>query len=127
MKSTGNFYFDSLISDALSKGEELSYAKSLIIRALLQSVDKLVIIDPHLTEEQAVGMVQQLSMAGIRDVYIHSDVSNQMDIWMAIDAFGMKLRGIEVVFNPQYTENQRNFGDGCGEDKVISAFHFSFD
>lgn len=126
MKSTGNRYFDSLISNALSNGEELSYVESLIIRALLQSEDRLVIIDPHLTEEHAVGMVQHLSLAGIRDVYIHSDISNQMDIWMAIDAFGMKLWGIEMISNPRYTENQRNYGDGCGEDTVISAFHFSF-
>ncbi len=116
-----NKYFDELVA----RGAKLTAPQFIIVKALGRCKDKLVICDGHMTEEEAVAMAQQLSLAGINDVYINCEWSNQMGTWMAIDSFGMKLRGIEMVDNPQYAEDVKRFRESY-EPEQIPAFHFSF-
>lgn len=116
-----NKYFDELGAS----GSKLTASQFIIAKALRRCEDKLVICDSHMTVEESVAMVQQLSLAGINDVYINCEWSNQMETWMAIDSFGMKLRGIEMVDNPKYVEDMKRFRESYEADQ-IPAFHFSF-
>lgn len=116
-----NKYFNELVAS----GSKLTVSQFLIARALRRCDDKLVICGRRMTVEESVAMVQQLSLAGINDVYINCEWCYQMETWMAIDSFGMKLRGIEMVDNPKYAEDMRRFCESY-EAEQIPAFHFSF-
>lgn len=116
-----NKYFDELVAS----GAKLTTPQFIIAKALRRCEDKLVICNSYMTVEEAVAMVQQLSLAGINDIYINCKWSNQMETWMAIDRFGMKLRGIEMVDNPKYAEDIKRFRESY-EAEQIPAFHFSF-
>lgn len=116
-----NKYFDELVAS----GSKLTASQCIIVKALGRCKDKLVICDSHMTEEEAVAMAQQLSLAGINDVYINCEWSNQMWTWMAIDSFGLKLRGVEMVDNPKYAEDMKRFHESY-ETEQIPAFRFSF-
>lgn len=115
-----NQYFDEL----LASGKSMTRVQSIIARELKRCDDKLVIYDRNMTIKENLEMVQQLSLAGINDVYINNEWSNQMETWMAIDSFGMKLRGIEMVDNPKYAEDMNLFR-WSSEVEQIPAFHFS--
>lgn len=116
-----NKYFDKL----LASGKSVTRVQSIIARELKRCDDKLVIYDRNMTAKESIEMVQQLSLAGINDVYINNEWSNRMETWMAIDSFGMKLRGIEMVDNPKYVEDMKLFR-WSSEAEQIPAFHFSF-
>lgn len=117
-----NKYFDEMVAS----GAKLTGSQFIIAKALGRCENKLVICDSHMTAKEAVAMVQQLSLAGINDIYINCEWSNQMEMWMAIDSFGMKLRGIEMVENPKYLEDVKLFHESY-EAEQIPAFHFSFE
>lgn len=117
-----NSYFEEMIAS----GARLGKAQNIIVRSLLDSTDKLVICGYDFSAETAASMAQQLSLAGIKEVYIHSEWSNQLDAWMAMDGMGLKLRGIEMVSNPEYARDIRDFGESL-RDEMVPAFHFSFE
>ena len=117
-----NRYFDELVA----ADQPLSPAQNFLIYHL-QLSDKMLVLEDctGMSPEFAVAMVQQLSLAEINDVYINSERSNQMDAWMAMDGFGMKLRGIEMVDNPRNSAEMRKWGSSTCNER-IPAFHFSF-
>lgn len=103
-----------------------SHAEWMLLRADFVRENVVFVCDPEFdSAADAAGFAQQLSLAGINELYVSSSWSNQMDNWMAIDSFGMKLRGIEMVDNPKYAEDMKRFRESY-EAEQIPAFHFSF-
>ena len=117
-----NEYFDGLVAS----GEKMTSVQILIAKALLKCKDKLVVAEaPALCEDKAREIACELRNAEIKDLYINSSFSNQMDVWMALDASGLKLCGICMVENPRYAEEVERFGTSYCEEE-LPAFHFSF-
>ena len=75
--------------------------------------------------EDAVAIAQQLSLAGINELFVICQFSNQLDYWAAMDDFGLKLRGIEYIDNAEYMEEMDRWGSSDRPEKV-AALRFSF-
>jgi hypothetical protein len=112
-------YIEQLQKEATEKKLD-SRAKWMLLRADLVGENTVFVHDPEFdSTADAVGFAQQLSLAGINELYVSSSWSNQMDNWMAMDSFGLKLRGIESIKNPAHERN--NWAPEC-----VPAFRFSF-
>ena len=59
-----------------------------------QKFGRICLDHPIYTDKDAAAIAQELSLAGINELYITSQSSNQLDLWAVMDAFGLKLRGI---------------------------------
>lgn len=124
-----NQYIEQIIAD-IENGKEVSLAKCRIVRAY-QSPNynfygRICVSDSLHTAEDAVELAQQLSLAGIKDLYITGEWSNQLAFWFAIDAFGMKLSGIEMIENGDYRRDVAQWGSSFQEPE-IPALKFSFE
>lgn len=76
--------------------------------------------------EKAAALAQQLSMAGINELYITGEWSNWFEAWMALDSFGLKLRGICQIKNADYYQDIEKWGDS-DRPSDLTALKFSFE
>ena len=123
-----NSYIEQIIND-IQDGKDVSRIKRQLSYAYQQPMSTMygmICWDNAIhTEEDAVALVQQLSLAGINELYITGGWSNQLDQWFAMDAFGMKLRGIVQIENADYQKEVEKWGDS-DRPKTIAALRFSF-
>ena len=112
-------YIEQLRKKATEKKLD-SHAEWMLLRADFVGENAVFVRDPEFdSAADAAGLAQQLSLAGINELYVSSSWSNQMDNWIAMDSFGLKLRGIESIKNPAHERN-----DWAPE--FVPAFRFSF-
>ena len=64
-------------------------------------------------------------MAGINELYITCQFSNQLDQWAVMDAFGLKLRGIGFIDNADYIADVERWGSSFLPE-TVAALRFSF-
>ena len=64
-------------------------------------------------------------LAGINELYITSQSSNQLDLWAVMDAFGLKLRGIGFIDNADYIVDVERWGSS-DLPETLAALRFSF-
>lgn len=118
------------IYDRIQNGEEVSRNQWELARAYkkpaYQKFGRLCLDNSIHTVEDAAALAQNLSMAGIGEVYVTSQSSNQLDQWAAMDAFGLKLRGIEYIDNAEYAEDMERWGTS-NQPERIAALRFSFE
>ena len=80
---------------------------------------------PIFTDTDAAAIAQELSLAGINELYITSQSSNQLNLWAVMDAFGLKLRGIGFIENADYIVDVERWGSS-DLPETIAALRFSF-
>lgn len=118
------------LKNKLKAGEALSPAQAMIIcestKQVFKKFGKMCLSLPIHRVEDAIGLVQNLSLAGINEVYVTCEYSNQLNEWMAMDAHGMKLRGIEMVENSDYHSDIESWGSSK-KPELIPALKFSFE
>lgn len=124
-----NTYIDQLL-DKLADGEKLTDPELILTRAYqAQAYARygLICVDDALhSAETAAALAQQLSMAGINELYITGEWSNQFEAWMAMDGFGLKLRGICQIMNAEYYREVERWGDS-DRPKELTALKFCFE
>lgn len=123
-----NTYIDQLV-EKMENGEKLTAPKRFLVRAYRAKAYErygFICVDDALHGvENAVALAQQLSMAGINELYITGDWGNQFDAYMAMDDFGLKLRGICRVKNAEYYRDIEKWGDS-DRPSDLTALKFSF-
>lgn len=124
-----NAYIDQLL-DRLESGENLTIPKRLLVRAYKKKAYErygFICVEDSLHDaENAAALVQQLSMAGINELYITGEWGNQFEAWMAMDSFGLKLRGICRIMNAEYYRDIEKWGESERPSDLI-ALRFSFE
>lgn len=123
-----NAYIDQLL-DKLADGEKLTDTKLILTRAYQAPAYArygfICVGDALHDAEKAAALAQQLSMAGINELYITGEWSNQFEAWMAMDSFGLKLRGICQIENAEYHRDIERWGDS-DRPSELKALKFSF-
>lgn len=123
-----NTYIDQLL-EKLADGEKLTTPKLILTRAYQAPAYArygFICVDDALHDaEKAVSLAQQLSMAGINELYITGEWSNQFEAWMALDSFGLKLRGICRIENADHYQDIEKWGDS-DRPSDLTALKFSF-
>lgn len=123
-----NAYIDQLL-DKLADGEKLTDTKLILTRAYQAPAyvryGFICVGDALHDVEKAAALAQQLSMAGINELYITGEWSNQFEAWMALDSFGLKLRGICQIKNADYYQDIEKWGES-DRPSDLTALKFSF-
>lgn len=123
-----NAYIEKLI-DRMASGEKMSISGRMIARAYQAEAYKrygLICVEDALHgSDVAAGLAQKLSAAGINDLYITGEWSNQFDEWMTMDGFGLKLRGICRIKNAEYYRDIERWGESDRPEE-LTALKFSF-
>lgn len=124
-----NAYIDQLL-DRLAGGEKLTDTKLILTRAYQAPAYArygFICVDDALHDaESAAALAQQLSMAGINELYITGEWGDQFEAWMALDSFGLKLRGICKIENADYYQDIERWGDS-DRPSDLTALKFSFE
>ena len=79
----------------------------------------------HLHRQGCGGHRTGAFLAGINELYITSQSSNQLDLWAVMDAFGLKLRGIGFIDNADYIVDVERWGSS-NLPETLAALRFSF-
>lgn len=123
-----NNYIEQIIND-IQNGKDVSRIESQLSYVYKQPAYTMYGMicwnDAIHTEEEAAALAQQLSLAGINELYVTSGWSNQLSQWFAMDAFGMKLRGIVQIDNADYHMEVARWGKS-DRAQTIPALKFSF-
>jgi hypothetical protein len=117
------------IGKTINEEGRVSKAEWLLYRyyknACFAESDKICIED-GIDQADALKIADALRKAGINELYVTGEWSNQFSAWYAMELSGLKLKGIEVIENPKYAVDMRYYG--CSrEPKTIYAMKFSFD
>lgn len=117
------------ICDRIQHGEEVGWNQRELAWAYRQPAyqmfERICLADPIHTDEDAAALAQELSLAGINEVYVTCQFSNQLGQWAAMDAFGLKLRGIELIDNADHIVDMNRWGSS-DLPGLIPALKFSF-
>ncbi|WP_278941189.1 hypothetical protein [Anaerotruncus colihominis] len=123
-----NEYLEKIF-DRIQDGEEVGRSQRELAWAYkqpaYQKFGRICLDHPIYTDEDAVVIAQQLSLAGINELYITSQSSNQLDLWAAMDVFGLKLRGIGFIENADYIVDVERWGSSNLPETIV-ALRFSF-
>ena len=123
-----NDYLEKIVN-RMYGGQEVSRAQRDLAWAYKKPAyrvhGRICLDNPIHRIEDAVAIAQQLSLAGINELFVICQFSNQLDYWAAMDAFGLKLRGIEYIDNAEYREEMDCWGSSDQPEKV-AALRFSF-
>lgn len=123
-----NDYIEKIIVD-ISNGESVSTVKEMLVNAynsqMYRKHRRICLDRPFLNAMDAAAFAQNLSLSGINELYVCCQSNNQIDYWAIIDAFGLKLRGIEFIENMKYEYEMEHFGTSH-EPEALSALRFSF-
>lgn len=123
-----NAYIDQLL-DRLADGEKMTDTKLILTRAYQAPAYTrygfICVNDALHGAEKAAALAQQLSMAGINELYITGEWGNQFEAWMALDSFGLELRGIRRIMNAEYYQDIERWGDSDRPNELL-ALKFSF-
>lgn len=68
--------------------------------------------------QDAKDFVGLLKEAGIREFFSISNFSNQLELWLALDAAGLKLKGICEIEDPEYALDVKRWGSSDREEKI---------
>lgn len=117
------------IRNRIKNGEKVGMVQKELIWAYnkmaYQKFGRICLENPIHTNEDAIALAQNLSLAGINEVFITCQFSNQLDQWAAMDAFGLKMRGIQFIENDEYIEEKERWGSS-DRPEMIAAIRFSF-
>ena len=84
------------ICDRIQNGEEVGRNQQELAWAYkqpaYQKFGRICLEHPIHRDEDAAAIAQELSLAGINELYITCQFSNQLDQWAVMDAFGLKQR-----------------------------------
>ena len=123
-----NDYIEKILDD-ISNGEEVNVGKAMLAKAYTSPMYKkhgrICLDGPFLNGMDAAAFAQNLSLSGINELYVTCQYSNQMDYWFLLDAFGLKLRGIQAIENMKYEYEMEHFGRTY-EEEGVTALRFSF-
>ena len=117
------------ICDRIQNGEEIGRNQRELAwaykQAAYQKFGRICLDHPIYTDKDAAAIAQELSLAGINELYITSQSSNQLDLWAVMDAFGLKLRGIGFIDNADYIVDVERWGSS-NLPETLAALRFSF-
>lgn len=124
-----NEHIENII-DRIQSGEKVGKASREIAWAYqdtgFQKFGRICIDSAIHSNEDAVAIAQQLSMVSVKELFITGGWSNQLDAWFAMDAFGLKLRGIVQIENAAYYTEVKRWGSS-DMPEMIPALRFSFE
>lgn len=124
-----NEYLEN-IYNRIQNGEEVGRNQRALAwaykQAAYQKFGRICLERSLYSDEDAVAIAQELSLAGINELFVTCQFSNQLDQWAAMDAFGLKLRGIEFIENAEYIEDMEKWGSSDRPEK-LAALRFSFE
>ena len=117
------------IYNRMQGGENFGTASKKLAHAYkkpaYQMFGRICLNNPIHSDKEAAAIVQQLSLAGINEMFITYEYSNQFGHWAAMDAFGLKLRGIEFIDNADYLSEIEVWGSSDLPETIV-ALRFSF-
>lgn len=117
------------IYDRIQSGEEVGRNQRELAWAYkqpaYQKFGRICLEHPIHTDKDAAALAQELSLAGINELFVTCQFSNQLDQWAVMDAFGLKLRGIEFIDNANYIVDVERWGSS-DRSETVAALRFSF-
>lgn len=123
-----NEYLDNLIEN-ITDGQKVPHGAAEIAwsyyNSNLRGLDAITWNDV-MWEQDVESIVETLRAAGINELYITTQASNMLDVYLMLDELGLKLRGVVRLDNPKYKQDMERWGDSF-EAATIPAMKLSFD
>lgn len=86
---------------------------------------KVITVSDCLFEKDVESFVAALHIAGVSEIYITSQSSNMLGVYLMLDELGLKLRGVVRLENPAYARDIERWSSSI-EETTIPAMWFSF-
>ena len=86
---------------------------------------KVITVSDCLFEKDVESFVAALHIAGVSEIYITSQSSNMLGVYLMLDELGLKLRGVVRLENPAYARDIERWSRSI-EETTIPAMWFSF-
>ena len=86
---------------------------------------KVITVSDCLFEKDVESFVAALHIAGVSEIYITSQSSNMLGVYLMLDELGLKLRGVVRLENPAYARDIERWSSSI-EETTIPAIWFSF-
>lgn len=122
-----NEYLDNLIASA-EEGKQLSAGERDVAWAYKRSAENgfdVITWGECMWENEVEDVVQTLRAAGINDLYVTSQASNMLGVYLMLDEQGLKLQGVVRLENPQYKADMERWGRTF-RDETVPAMKLSF-
>lgn len=122
-----NQYIENLLSkmqnkQAITGGEwSLAFAYRMSNR---EGFDVITVCDV-IWEKDVESFVAALHNAEVTEIYITSQASNMLGVYLMLDELGLKLRGVVRLENPAYAKDIERWGR-TSEEPTIPAMRLSF-
>ena len=126
--SMSNAYLDTL-RESIKAGQKASHGAAAVAGAYYSSTRHgfdVIIWSDVMWEDDVEDIVKTLRAAGINELYITSQASNMLGIYLMLDELGMKLRGVVRLENPEYEQDVEKWGYSY-EAPTIPAMKLSFE
>lgn len=122
-----NEYLDNLITSA-EEGKQLSDGERDVAWAYKRSAENgfdVITWYECMWENEVEAVVQTLRAAGINELYVTSQASNMLGVYLMLDELGLKLRGVVRLDNPKCKADMERWGRSIW-DETIPAMKLSF-
>ena len=86
---------------------------------------KVITVSDCLFEKDVESFVAALHIAGVSEIYITSQSSNMLGVYLMLDELGLKMRGVVRLENPAYARDIERWSSSI-EETTIPAMWFSF-
>ena len=86
---------------------------------------KVITVSDVLWEKDVESFVAALHIAGVSEIYITTQASNMLGVYLMLDDLGLKLRGVVRLENPAYARDIERWGH-THEETTIPAMWLSF-
>lgn len=122
-----NIYIENLI-EKIKEGKKVEHGTQSLVwsyeRSKRRGFDVLTWSDV-MWEKDVESTVETLRAAGINELYITSQSSNMLGVYLMLDDLGLKIRGVVRLENPAYKQDMERWGSSF-ETETIPAIKLSF-
>lgn len=123
-----NIYIENLI-EKIQDGKKVEHGTQSIVWAYESAKRRgfdVLTWSEVMWEKDVESIVETLRAAGINELYITSQASNMLGVYLMLDELGLKLRGVVRLENPAYKQDMERWGSSC-ESETIPAMKLSFE
>lgn len=124
-----NTYIESLMNKIQDKQEVTSGERALAWAyesSIIRKGFEVLAFGEILWEKDVETFVEALRASGIGELYMTTQSSNMLEVYLMLDELGLKLRGMVRLENAEYKRDVERYGNSC-ETPTIPAMKFSFE
>lgn len=123
-------YLDSLVNVCGTEdAANLTSGERLLAVAYVYSMREgydVIAVNEIIWEQDVETFVEAIQKAEIDEIYMTTQASNMLNVYLMLDEMGLKLRGVVRLENPRHAEDAEKYGYSY-EPATVAAMKFSFE